>query len=40
MVAAFSGERQLPPVTWFERVVQLALVSYLEEQRAAQPKTS
>jgi len=40
VVAAFSGERLLPPVTWFERVVQLALVSYIEEQRAAQPKTS
>jgi hypothetical protein len=40
LIAALSGGRLLPPVTWFERVVQLALVSYIEEQRGAQPKTS
>ena len=40
VISAFSGERLLPPVTWFERVVRLALVSYIEEQRAARPKTS
>ncbi len=39
LVAALSHERLLPPVTWFERVVQLALVSYIEEQWGAQPKT-
>jgi hypothetical protein len=37
MMAVFSGDRLLPPVTWFERVVQLALVSYIESQRAVPP---
>jgi hypothetical protein len=40
VVAAFSGDRLLPPVTWFERVVQLALVSYIEAQRTAHLKAS
>jgi len=31
--AALSGEQVMPPVTWFERVVQLALVSYVESHR-------
>jgi hypothetical protein len=31
--AVLSGERVMPPVTWFERVVQLALVRYVESQR-------
>ena len=36
LYAVMAGERVLPPVTWFERVVQLALVSYVQSQRAAQ----
>lgn len=31
----FSGEQTMPPVTWLERVVQMALVNYTESQRAA-----
>ena len=34
LAGVLSGER-LPPVTWFERVVQMALVSYIESQRVA-----
>lgn len=33
MAAMFSGKRWLPPVTWFERVVQRALCLFIESQR-------
>ena len=34
-VAILSGKTVLPPVTWFERVVQTALCSFIDSQRGA-----
>jgi len=33
VIAVLSGKMVLPPVTWFERVVQSALCSFIESQR-------
>ena len=39
MGVVFSGEAFLPPVTWFERVVHVALRSFIESQRVQARRT-